>query len=177
MIIWINGVRGIGKSTISEAIAEKIKGENVELLHSDEYFRRMLNDDMNLALGTGTHPYDNKYFSDYFRKQIEKSLKQGKKVIVDMALINLESKENIFDYLNNKYEGINFILVSSIDNLVHRINNDKHRDEKEEQIEEAQMDIEFLNKNFNDGIFIDTNNKNISEIAREIINIMHKEGD
>ena len=39
------------------------------------------------------------------------------------------------------------------------------------------MDIEFLNENFNDGIFIDTNNKNISEIASEIINIMHKEGD
>mgnify|MGYP003312884479 CR=1 FL=1 len=115
MIIWINGVRGIGKSTISEEIAKKIKGENVELLHSDEYYRRMLSDDMNLALGTGTHPYDNKYFSDYFRKQIEKSLKQGKKVIVDMTLINYRDGFNKYqlDILKElKNKGIIFSLVT-----------------------------------------------------------------
>lgn len=177
MIIWINGIRGIGKSTISEEIAEKLKGENIALLHSDEYFVRMLNDNMNLALGTGTHPYDNKYFSDYFCKQIESELEQGKKVIVDMALIDLECKENIFNNLNNKYVAINFILVASIDNLAYRIHSDNNREEKKEQIEWAKRDIEFLNKNFRNGIFIDTNNKSVDEIASEIIRIIHKEGE
>ena len=175
MVIWINGVPGIGKSSISEEIMKRLNKENVVLLHSDEYFARMLKENVNLAFGTGAHPYDNKYFSCYFCKYIEKNLLQGKKVIVDMSLIDLECKKNIFDYIDKNYISISFILISSVDNLISRINKDNGREEKEEQITFAQNDMDFLTNNFKNSIFIDTDNKSIDEIAVEIIKIIKKQ--
>ena len=43
MIIWIDGVLGVGKTTIAEIVKEKFLDSEVEILDSDVYFQKALN--------------------------------------------------------------------------------------------------------------------------------------
>lgn len=173
MLIWINGVRGVGKTTVSSKLLSKMKKRSSILLNSDEFFTKMF-DENNSAIfySIGTHPYNNKYFSYYFRNTIEHYLKQRKIVIVDIALIDNECKTNIYEYLNDKYKSISFILSCSKENLINRICNDSNRKEKKEQIYELDKNIKFLEQNYEKSIIINTDNQSIDETVNLIISFI-----
>lgn len=71
-------------------------------------------------------------------------------------------------------KGINikhFILIASIETIKSRIGNDKKRD-KEFAISHLSHNQKFLDINYKDAIRIDTENKNVGEVAKEIINLL-----
>lgn len=173
MIIWIDGTYGVGKTKVAERLYEKLKDNKLELVNSDFYYIDII---PKIAIyGGGTTPQDNELFLSKFKKIIEQKLKEEKKtVIIDMAITKEKCKKILFDDFKDKYNNIfHFILNASNDNLRKRINNDKKRDKSFAQ-EHMKENICFLRNNFEDDIWIDTDNKSVDEVVEEIIRYIIK---
>lgn len=181
MIIWIDGVRGVGKTTVALKIEERVPDKEVEHLDSDFYFREMLKvlgeyaEENHCPLSEiigGTSPQTNKVFSAHFRKIIEEKAKKTKNLIISMALIKAQCKDEIFDYLVNRDISIlHIILTASKDTIKHRIKFDDDTRDKKTALEILDDSISFLDRNFADTLRIDTDNKSICDVADEIIKI------
>lgn len=171
MIIWIDGTWGVGKTNVAMELKNKLERKKFELLNSDEYYIKMIKKNPYLALGTGTHPQNNMNFLKIFRELIIERLNKGKhNLIIDMALVEQECKEQLFDYLNDKSNNVHFILTAAKENIQMRINGDieKERD-KQEHINCIEKNIYFLKENFKNAIWINTDSKSIDKVVSEII--------
>jgi len=170
MIIWIDGVRGVGKTKVCEELMNAKINYNFELLNSDQYYINMIKRNAFLALNTGALPQNNKNFIIEFRNVIKSKIKnEGKNLIIDMALTEKECKDGLIDSL--KKDGINIlhiILTASKENLIDRIRNDSNRD-KEDALNLLENNLKFLETEFSQDEWIETDNKCISDIVKEII--------
>ena len=123
-----------------------------------------------LALNTGALPQNNKNFIIEFRNVIKSKIKnEEKNLIIDMALTEKECKDGLIDSL--KKDGINIlhiILTASKENLIDRIRNDSNRD-KEDALNLLENNLKFLETEFSQDEWIETDNKCISDIVKEII--------
>lgn len=92
-----------------------------------------------------------------------------------MALTQPECKEKLFEYLINVGTDIVHIILTADEEIIKvRIDGDEHRD-KEYALEYLKPYVGFLDKNYKDAIRINTKNKDIGDIADEIIqNIQFK---
>lgn len=172
MVIWIDGVRGVGKTKVCEGLMKAKINYNFELLNSDQYYINMIKKNAFLALNTGTLPQNNKNFIIEFRNVIKSKIKnEEKNLIIDMALTEKECKDGLIDSL--KKDGINIlhiILSASKESLINRIRNDSNRD-KEDALNLLENNLKFLETEFSQDEWIETDNKCISDIVKEIINI------
>lgn len=172
MIIWINGTFGVGKSTVAQAL-KKIMNDSFELIDSDEEYIKMIRKDENLAFG-GAFPQNNENFIKIFRKLIQDKINNKKNLIVDMAITEKKSKDELINYFKNKNDKFfHFVCTADDENIKNRIMSDKNRD-KSNAIYYVNINKKFLDKNFKNAIWIDTNNKNPEDIASEIYTIIKK---
>ena len=168
MIIWLDGTYGVGKTSIALQLEKVLHSEKVKLLISDSAYKEFTI--RNPFAGGGAIPQNNKNFIIEFRNEIEKQLiSKDSIIIVDMSLTQTEAKELLLDYFVNK--GINikhFILNASITTLKKRIEESENRD-RELAYFYLKQNIDFLSKNYNKAIWINTDGKDIKEITEEII--------
>lgn len=180
MIIWIDGTLGVGKTTVALNIKERNSDNEIEYLDSDFYFREMLKEMMEYAEKNhcmpamrGLFPQTNKDFFVYFRKIIEEKSETSNILLVSMALIEKQCKEEIFDYLINKNRCIlHIILTANKETIKKRIECDNKERDKKNALEILDESVSFLDRNFVDALRIDTDNKNVCDIADEIIKII-----
>ncbi len=172
MIVLINGTYGVGKSTVAQSIQDKIP--NVEILESDFYYLQMIEKDYNLAFG-GTTPQNNMNFLSRFKKVVFDLMEDdnfNKITIVVMAITRDECNKEILEPLAEKCPDFyHFILTANRDTIIERINKQEKRD-KAWAISFLNSNIKYLEDNFEHVPRINTENKEISEIADEIIGIV-----
>lgn len=182
MIIWIDGVLGVGKTTIAEIVKEKFLDSEVEILDSDVYFQKALNkrwediaQNHRFLEMKGTSPQNDDDFISFFRELIEKKDEnKNKKIMVTMALTEMKCKEGIWDYLVNiKKNILHIILYADKEVIKLRIQSDKNRKDKETALYYLNDSMLFLEKSFNDALWINTNNKNEQDIANEIVQVIN----
>lgn len=168
MIIWIDGTYGVGKTSTLKQIEVKLKNKKIKVFRSD-YFYQKYNKDNPLD-GGGATPQNNIKFIKYFRNIIEEQVKKADSdLIIDMSLTQKESKELLFEYFTKKgIEIKHFILTASIDTIKSRIKKDGIRD-KGLAYSYLEQNINFLNINYSEAIRINTENKKIEEVAKEIL--------
>ena len=91
-----------------------------------------------------------------------------------MALTEMKCKEGIWDYLVNiKKNILHIILYADKEVIKLRIQSDKNRKYKETALYYLNDSMLFLEKNFNDALWINTNNKNEQDIANEIVQVIN----
>lgn len=180
MIIWIDGTYGVGKTTVAKKVMECFSDDEVELLESDFYSNeswRCLAEkakaNNSIPYICGTLPQNNLYFIQEFRKLIDrKSMDTGKKLIVDMAVTKKECKEELFDRLISGGRNIvHIILTADEETIKSRIKNDETR-MKDIALDNLKDNISFLNENFPEALWIKTDERAISEIAKEVIEVI-----
>lgn len=168
MIIWINGTYGVGKTTIIHKLEEKLDSHNCKVISSDEFHKK---NPYIFETGGGCYPQNNKKFNRCFKEYIleQKKCNSKKYIIIDMSLTDRICKEQLFEYFEKKEKKlIHFILTASRDTIKTRIKDDKNR-ESDEAIYHIEFNLQFLKENYENAIRIDTENKNIDQIAEEII--------
>lgn len=171
MIVWIDGTYGVGKTSVALKLVEKLKEKKFELLKSDEFYVKMIQN--NYFLGGGTLPQNNMNFLKYFKNEIEKKVENSKKnLIIDMSLTQKECKEVLLDYFGErKLEMKHFILTADIKTIKTRIECSENRDKKF-ALSFLESNINFLNNNYKDVIKIDTTNLTVNKIVEDIIKIL-----
>lgn len=175
MIIWIDGALGIGKTTVAQKVKEGLLDNEIEFLDSDFYFLKMLEEMKNSAKKEnrfpairGKYPQINEDFIVYFRNLIKEN--KSEKLIISMALTQEKCKEGIFDYLIRTKENLlHIILTAEEETIKSRIEHNALRKDKNLALETLSENITFLNENFKDAIWIDTDGKSACETADEII--------
>lgn len=159
---------------------ECFSDDEVELLESDFYSNeswRCLAEkakaNNSIPYICGTLPQNNLYFIQEFRKLIDrKSMDTGKKLIVDMAVTKKECKEELFDRLISGGRNIvHIILTADEETIKSRIKNDETR-MKDIALDNLKDNISFLNENFPEALWIKTDERAISEIAKEVIEVI-----
>lgn len=177
MIIWIDGAYGVGKTAVAMRIKELLSDSEAELLESDYYSNESLRRLVEEAKASNSFPHiggvlpqNNMRFIIEFRELIvEKSQDTDKKLIIDMALTMVECKENLIDYLESEGKDIvHVILTADEETIKLRIKNDENR-MKETALEWLTQNISFLDRNFPDAIRIKTDNRDVDDIANEIM--------
>jgi dephospho-CoA kinase len=160
--IIIRGSAGVGKSTISKLLAERIKAE---IIHFDKVVK---------SLGMDYIPGDKWISLDKFLKadkikisEFRDKLEKGINLIIDG---NFYYKEQIEDLVNS-LDFPNYIFTLKAD-LQECIKRDKTRDG--ELGEQATTDVFKLVSAFDYGTDIDTNGKTSAEIIGEIISSLPK---
>ncbi len=180
MIIWIDGTYGVGKTAVAKKIMENFSDDNIELLESDYYSSKLLKRIVEEAKANNSFPYiggilpqNNMLFLKEFGELIEEKSKNAEKnLIVDMALTMKESKEKLFDRLKSADKNIlHIILTADEDTIKSRIENDVNR-MKGIAKECLIHNITFLDKNFPDAMRIKTDNRDVDDIATEIIGVI-----
>lgn len=174
MIIWLDGVPGVGKTQITSILKEELS-ENVEILNSDYYFQKFFYELQVKASKAGilpaiqgTYPQSNKDFLNKFRELIESKIGEEKLVLVDMALTRDECKERLFDYFEKKkIPAIHIILEATDDNILNRIKSSPNR-----TLEFYEENISFLKNHYSEAIRVNTNSFNEKEVAKEVFNII-----
>lgn len=174
MIIWIDGVLGIGKSTAAQNLWKRHFRSNGEFLDSDEYFIKLSNEDPRLPFES-YFANDNPCFLQKFRSIIEQKLSSSNKdLIVAIALIRREGKKSLFDPLAEQNIPIlHFVLTASRDAIVSRVKADVERDQMT-ALNTLDDSAKFLKENFRDAIWIDTENKSVDKIADQLYCVYQK---
>lgn len=168
MIILINGTYGVGKTTTSLLLHQKLSIKNFELLNADKYYIKMIKKNNYLALGTGTTPQTNLNFLTLIKNEINNLYE--KNIIIDMSITTEIAKKEIYDYISNKkIKFVHFILTANKKNIIKRIKNDENRTDKNLAIIELNNNILFLQQNFKNDKFINTNKKSTNLIVNTII--------
>lgn len=172
MIIWLNGTYGVGKSTIANEIREQLSGKKVEIFESDELFETV-GQELLLHLiknGGGLNPQNNEFFLGKVLDKIKEYLLTDDICIVPMALTSIEGKEIVWDYISQHCDKCKHFVLDAEESIIReRIEQDSKRIDKNFAIQQLSTNVLFINKHFSDAIRIDTNNKVIEDIAREIV--------
>lgn len=183
MIVWINGVTGVGKSHVAKELAKQLSDKNVEYLESDLYWIEFLksNSSQNdiIKAYSGFYPYYNKYFLSMFRNVLEKNMKDlGKMPIVSMSLVTELCERGLLDYFKNKKNDMfHIILEAQEETIISRIENDPIRDESAQRQQKSNVSwqIVYLENKYPDAVRINTEDKTIDEIVGDILTLMQYE--
>ena len=174
MIIWIDGVLGIGKSTTAQNLWERYFRSTGELLDSDEYFTKLGNEDPWLPFES-LLPNDNPRFLQKFRSVIEQKLSDSNKdLLITIALIRQEGKKRLFDtFIGLNIPILHFVLTASRAAIISRIKADVERDQMT-ALNTLDDSTKFLKENFRDAIWIDTENRSADSIADQLYCVYQK---
>lgn len=172
MIIWIDGVNGVGKSSVAASLEEKLNDKNAEYIESDLYWLDTLKTNFYMFI-FGTEPSSNKFFLKKLKTTIEEKMDiDGKLPIVSFSLVNTLCESELINYFIEKdCPMIHIILEASKATIFGRIENDPIRNEEaqRQQKHKVETQIEYLNKNYPDAIRINTENKSIEDVVDEIV--------
>lgn len=172
MIIWIDGVNGVGKSSVAASLEEKLNDKNAEYIESDLYWLDMIKTNFVKAL-SGFEPSGNKFFLETLKTTIEEKMDvDGKLPIVSFSLVNPLCESELINYFIEKdCPMVHIILEASKATIFERIENDPIRDEaaQREQKNKVEDQMKYLNKNYPDAIRINTENKSIEDVVDEIV--------
>ncbi len=171
MVLWIDGIYGVGKTSVIRELIKMTKKENITILSSDDCYQEMIQKNPLKAFG-GTTPNNNNNFLKFFRREIEKRVENQNDIIVDMNVLTKEAKEILIDTIKDSVEFLHVIL--EVDSKVHedRIKGQEGRDVKmaEWKREEGEK---FLEKNYLDAIRIDTTDCDAISIAKKILHLVN----
>lgn len=155
--IIIRGPAGVGKSTISKLLVDKI---NAEVIHFDKVMKEL---GMDYVSGEKWIPL-NKFLKANKIKipHIKKRLKHGINIIIDGNFYHEEQIEDLITKLD--FQNYVFTLKASLDECIKR---DKSR--ADTLGEQATTDVFKLVSAFDYGITLDTSGKIPTEIVDEIM--------
>lgn len=181
MVFLLDGVFGIGKTSVLNEIEKQYCGKNnLIMLESDYFFQKYLHREVNkarkehrIAATGGMLPQNNIEFLKEYRNII---LEKSKDCIVisDMSLTMPECKAIIHDFLeNNSPYMIHVILEADKELIKKRIRQDENQ-QRDKKLALDTMDefSDFINKNYENAMRITTDNKNVEEVAKEILEII-----
>lgn len=158
--IIIRGPLGIGKSTIAKELAKKFKGEYISI---DSLLEKLKLD----KIEGDCIPLKNFLKVNMFIiPKIKEKLNKKRIVILDG---NFYHKQQIKDLIKNlKFKHFVFTLKAPLSVCIER---DKNR--KKAYGKEATIAVYNLVSKFDYGIVIDTKNKNINAIVKEITKLIY----
>lgn len=174
MIIWVDGVNGVGKSHIAAELSERLVDKNAEYVESDLYWRDLQRTDF-LKTFAGFEPYSNKYLLGILRKKIEEMHDSGKLPIVSMSLVNKLCESELLNYFEKKgISMLHIILKAKAETIISRIENDPIRNQSAQQEQKSKVaeQIKYLESEYPNAVRIDTDDKALDEITSEIISLM-----
>lgn len=171
MIIWIDGVNGVGKSHVAAELEELLYEKNAEYVDSDLYWEDLVQNDFREVL-TGMEPYYNKYFMKILRKVLEEKMNDcGRIPIVSMSLVGKLCEKELLQYFEEKGTVmLHVIIEAKRETIIARIENDPIRDENAQSQQKAKVDwqMKYLKSEYPNAVRINTDNKTIHETASEI---------
>jgi shikimate kinase len=172
MIIWIDGVNGIGKSHVSKKISELLTDKNCEYVDSDSYWLQFCQQESDRFFA-GFMPYLNSNFIRFLRNELDKKLSEdGKMLVVSMTLAGGLCKTELMEYYDRKNVILlHVILEAEMETVMSRIDNDPIRDKNDRQNQKinASSQMQYLKGTYADAVRINTENKNPDEVAEEIM--------
>lgn len=175
MIVWIDGVNGVGKSHIAEKLAKLLTNKNAEYVESDLYWMDFIQNDFPKAL-SGFEPYCNKYFLGKLREVLEEKLNNfGKMPIVSVSLADKLCQKELLNYFEDKkISMLHIILEAEKETIISRIENDPFRDENAQNHQKSKVpwQMQYLKAEYPDAVRISTENKTLDEIASEIMAVL-----
>lgn len=169
IVVWINGVCGIGKTSVCEKLGERLKCGHI--IKSDETPEDFSWEMIFKGGGTG-NPQTTTTMADWVREIIERAVDSPcyRYVIVDMAITTTLSKERVYDYIRDKgINDIHFILTATQEAVNERIANDVDR-EKVHAYANYHEYSAYLKSHFDEAIRIDTTDMDVDEVVSMIYN-------
>ena len=172
MIVWIDGTYGIGKSTIASEIIARNELTDTVLKDSDQSWRDMIS--QNPWKICGKYPQQrHEHFIHWFRREIEDASHRHETVIVTMALTAEECKAGLYEYLLKRENSIlHIILTADKKEILERIEKDEKRGDKALARNHLFDNMAFLEKNFEDAVWVNTDGKSVEGIVDEVIEII-----
>lgn len=175
MIVWIDGVNGVGKSHVAEALAKLLTNKNAEYVESDLYWLNLVQNEFPKTL-SGLNPYCNKFFLTDLRESLEEKIYNlGRMPIVPVSLVDRMCKKELLDYFEDKkVSTLHIILEAKKETIISRIKNDpiRNEDAQNQQIYNVPWQMQYLKTNYPDAVRIDTEDKTLDNIASEIMDMM-----
>lgn len=181
MLVWINGVNGVGKTSVVNRVAEIVMNEDVVFLDADTELEQFCNHcnesgDMEMQikyLFSGNSPQNHPYFVPYLKNLILEKEQSGKIVLVSMTVSSIVGKENYIDYFSKRTNLVHIILTADKNTVYQRIDGHTCRSQKRENKESFDNDFDFISKHFGNACFINTNAKSINEVAGSIVDLLN----
>lgn len=179
MIIWVDGVNGVGKSHIAAELSERLVDKNAEYVESDLYWKDFSGNEKNYLMcifgHQGFSANSNQYFLGTLRKTLEEMHDSGKLPIVSMSLVNKLCESELLNYFEKKgISMLHIILKAKAETIISRIENDPIRDPNAQQQQKFNVteQIKYLESEYPNAVRIDTDDKALDEITSEIISLM-----
>ena len=179
MIIWIDGVKGVGKTGTIEKIDDKLEDYQFQYISSDDLWNDFVKYCCRISPFCDINtPQNNKVFLEKLIKTIKAAdCMTVKLVFVDMALTTYECREVLLKSVQDRGINIKHIILTADEETVRtRVENDSKEDrDKITTMRELPESMKFLNDNYVDATRINTDNKSIEEVADEIIKLLNAE--
>ncbi len=176
MIIWIDGVNGVGKSHVASKLAEKLVNYNAEYVESDVYWLKLIQSNFFVAF-SGFRPSCNSYFLKKLRNIIEEINGYGNMPIVSILLVEKLCEEELIGYFKEKNIFMLHIIIleAKAETIISRIAADPIRDNEaqEQQKSNVLWQKKYLKSSYQDAIRISTDDITI-EVVEEIIRVIQK---
>lgn len=171
MIIWIDGVFGVGKSSVANVLVQII-GEAISChLDSDEIYITGMKADHRYFPG-GFFPQNNLRFLADYKKAIEDAASEQYRVIIaTMAITMDECRDYLFLPVSSEYQVQHVVLNAEQQVIKKRIENDNGRD-KQFALSRLTSGQTYLENNFPDAVWIDTTNLSTSDVADQIMDLI-----
>lgn len=164
MLIWLDGVYGVGKTSVAEKVLEKLSEDTITILDADLYWQE------GFCLSRFTAPQCDIEFIPFFYRIIKEQLEhKNKSIIVVMALTERECKEGLLEKLQDEgIEVTHIILTANSETIISRIEQGD-ADSKAFRMMKLKWNLSFLEQNYKDAVRIDTNDKSADMVADEIV--------
>lgn len=173
MIIWIDGPFGIGKSAVSNMLTEKLFDSRV--IEFDEYIQKVKPDNELEMLFGKCYPEGKRYLIEAFVKDVEELIENSlvDTFIIPIALINDMCRTMVVEHFEKMTSTKHIILEATEENVLQRAERQEGRDINlvKTFYQEAKA---YLDKNYDSAVRVDTDNREIEEIAEEIIIKIHR---
>ena len=164
MIIWIDGTFGIGKTAAANELLNKLPES--EVIDFDEFIKSVrIENQMEILFGR-RYPEANKSYVNALADCLNNKIRTNpsRNIIVPIALITDYCRDNLVETINNKAETIHFILFSSKEKMLERIEKQGGRD-LDLAITYYDEATSYLQTNYKDAIRINTEKMTIKEVV------------
>ncbi len=159
--IIIRGPLGIGKSTIAKELSKSLNAKYISIdMILEEYGLDKVKADAECIPAKNFIKAD-----EIIIPEANKSLKKGKKVVFDACFYHKQHIEHLTQRLNYPHQV--FTLKASLETCIKR---DKNR--KKTHGKEAAKAVYKLVSRFDYGISVNTDNKTINEVVKEILSYL-----